>query len=225
MLQLLRDQYPNTASRDIAETLKASLSAVYQKANALGLKKSAEFLASEKAGRIQRGRQDPRLVATQFQKGFVPWNKGVSVVAGGRSAETRFKPGHRPQTWVPVGSYRLVHGGSKDPHLILQLKVNDLPGPSHVRWHSVHRLVWIETNGPVPDGHIVVFKPGQRTTVAEEIAVDRLECITRAVNAKRNHPRSKSPELGRLVQLKGAITRQVNRISREAAQTAQGDPS
>ncbi|MFD1839535.1 hypothetical protein [Paracidovorax cattleyae] len=72
----------------------------------------------------------------------------------------------------------------------------------------------------MPDGHICVFKPGQRTTVLEEITADRVECISRAENARRNHPRNKSPELAKLVQLKGAITRQVNRIAREAKEGA-----
>lgn len=84
----------------------------------------------------------------------------------------------------------------------------------------MHRLVWEAANGPVPAGHIVVFKPGMRTVVLEEITLDRVELITRAENARRNHPRSRDPELGRLVQLKGAITRQVNRIAREAQEKA-----
>ncbi|MNL55223.1 hypothetical protein D3C87_1786150 [compost metagenome] len=110
---------------------------------------------------------------------------------------------------------RLVPGGSGSKQLVLQVKINDLPGPNHVRWHPVHRVVWIAANGPVPDDHIVVFKPGMRTNVLEEITADRLECITRGENAERNHPRARSPELAKLVQLKGAITRQVNRIARE----------
>ena len=57
-----------------------------------------------------------------------------------------------------------------------------------------------------------------RTNVLEEITVDRLECISMAENAQRNHPRSRNPELARLVQLKGAITRQVNRIAKESQQ-------
>jgi hypothetical protein len=74
---------------------------------------------------------------------------------------------------------------------------------------------------PDPAGHIVCFQAGARkTTVLEEVTADRLECITRAENARRNHPRNRSPELAKLVQLKGAITRQVNRIAREAQEQA-----
>jgi hypothetical protein len=87
------------------------------------------------------------------------------------------------------------------------------------RWKAVHRLVWEAANGPIPAGHIVVFKPGTKTVAEAEITADKLECITRTENLRRNHPRNKSPELGRLVQLKGAITRQVNRIAREHAES------
>lgn len=84
-----------------------------------------------------------------------------------------------------------------------------------MRWHGVHRLVWAEAHGPIPHGNLVVFKPGQKTTELDRITVDKLDCITRAQHAQRNHPRSQSPEMGRLAQLKGAISRQVNRIARE----------
>lgn len=66
---------------------------------------------------------------------------------------------------------------------------------------------------------MVVFKRGMKTSVLEEITLDKLDCISRAENARRNHPRNRDPELGRLIQLKGAITRQVNRINREHQQT------
>ena len=63
---------------------------------------------------------------------------------------------------------------------------------------------------------MVVFRPGMFSNKLEEITLDRVECISMAENARRNHPRMRDPELAKLVQLKGAITRQVNRIAREA---------
>lgn len=33
-----------------------------------------------------------------------PWNKGRHFDSGGRSHETRFKPGFKPHTWQPAGS-------------------------------------------------------------------------------------------------------------------------
>jgi hypothetical protein len=154
------------------------------------------------------------MIASRIRPGSVPWNKGTHFVAGGRSAETRFKPGrpaHESRNYVPIGSLRVSNDG------YLERKVTDDPGiyPAR-RWVPVARLVWEAANGPIPAGHIVVYRQGMKTAIEADVTVERLECISRAENARRNHPASRDPELARLVQLKGAITRQVNRITREA---------
>ena len=58
----------------------------------------------------------------------------------------------------------------------------------------------------------------RQTTVLEEITIDKLICISRAENARRNSAAAHSTEYGKLAQLKGAITRQVNRIIKEHEQ-------
>ena len=211
----LRSLYPDNKTEIVAEIMGARPSQVYNRAHALGLKKSPDFKASESSGRIQRGKQHPAMKATQFKTGITPWNKGLEFHAGGRCAETQFAKGHKPRNWQPLGSLRITADG------YLERKVTNLPGPNNVRWHPVHRLVWAAAHGPIPPGHLVVFKPGQKTQVLELITEDRLECITRAQHAQRNHPRSHSPELACLVQLKGAITRQVNRIQRQSQPESQ----
>ncbi len=208
-IDLLTQRYPHEPAQRLADSTGASLSSIYKKANSLGLKKSPQFWESDMAGRIQRAKQLPSMIATRFQTGLTPWNKGMKGLQFEGSKPTQFKPGQKPHTWVPVGSYRITADGA------LEQKVNDLPGPNNVRWKAVARLVWQATHGPVPSGHIVVFKRGRQTTVLEQITLDAIECISRAENAWRNHPNSISPELGRLVQLRGAITRQINKRTRQ----------
>jgi hypothetical protein len=214
-LALLASMYPDCHTADVAEWVGHTLTATYQRALAIGLRKSAEYLASDTACRIQRGKQNANMIASRFQAGQAAWNKGVKGSTGlhENCRRTQFKKGQMAGAaqarWVPVGTYRINGDGYLDQ------KVTDL-GRGPRDWEAVHRLVWKEQFGPIPDGHIVTFKPGQRTTVLAEITSDRLECITRADLAHRNHPRNRDPELGRLIQLKGAITRQVNRIAREA---------
>lgn len=208
-IDALRRLYPDHAADVVGKVIGRPPRSVYQKAAALGIEKSEAFKLSTRSGRIQRGRKDPRMVANQFKPGITPWNKGTNYVAGGRSAETRFKKGSKPHTTLPIGSYRI----NKDGHL--QRKVSEASGNSSKRWRCVAELVWVEANGPVPPKHIVVFKPGMRTNVLEQITLDRVECISMAENARRNHPRNKHPELAQLFQLKGAITRQVNRIKKQ----------
>lgn len=209
----VRRLYPDHTADVVARVLGRHVRSVYQKAAALGLEKSEAFNASDRSGRIKRGKQNPAMVASRFQAGHSTWNKGTNWVAGGRSAETRFKKGRSPQearNYKPVGSLRL----SKDGYL--ERKVNDTDPVPARRWVAEHRLVWEAAFGPIPPGHIVVFRPQMKTAVLDLVTADRLECISRGENANRNHPRNKSPELAKLVQLKGAITRQVNRINREA---------
>lgn len=154
--------------------------------------------------------------ATSFKKGHIPWNKGINFDPGGRCAETRFKKGQMSgaaqHNYVPIGTLRISRGG-----YYLERKMTDDPylKPT-MRWTAIHRLVWQDAHGPIPAGHIVVFRPGMKTVVESEITVDRLECITRAENLRRNGA-YRDPELGKLYQLKGAIARQVNRIRKESA--------
>lgn len=211
---LLRSMYPECFTRDVAAWLARTPSSTNNRALLLGLHKSPAYMASLRILQGQHARTHPAILARRFRPGREPWNKGMHYMAGGRSVETRFQPGQKPVTTMPLGTYRVMtsHSGPQ-----LQVKTGTQPGPSHLRWTPVSRLVWEAANGPVPPGHLVVFrKPALRTTVLEEITLDRLECISRAEHARRNGPYARSPELGRLAQLKGAINRQVNRITREA---------
>jgi hypothetical protein len=214
-LRILREKYPDTPTAQLAAELGRHIGSVHQKATSLGIRKSAAFMASVHAGRIQRGKQNDAIKSTQFKPGLTPWNKGVKgYKPGGRSAETQFKKGAMTgaaaHNYLPIGSYRV----SRDGHL--EQKVTDDPAlyPAR-RWQPVARLVWEAAHGPIPAKHFVIFKPGMKTAVLEEITPDKLLCITRAENALRNHPSNLSPELGDLYRLKGAINRHVNRIIRE----------
>jgi hypothetical protein len=205
---LMREFYPHVPALEIAKALGVSKPQVYRRARALGLVKSEAFLQSELSGRVQRGKQHPGIVGNQFKPGLVPWNKGKHVVAGGRSAETRFKTGDRPVNWMPLGAVRVNYYG------VLERKVRE-GNNGGKNWEGVHRLVWKEHHGPIPRGHMVAFKGGKPLTKLEEITPDALECISHAENLRRNGIWTKSPELAQLYQLKGQINRQVNRIKKE----------
>lgn len=206
--------YPTTRTTDIALLLGIDLDLVYRRAAMLKIRKNPEFFARDKCGRIFKGGKLGQ--ATQFAPGQKPWNAGrKGWQAGGRSVATQFCAGALPSNTLPIGSLRVITSKNGNQHL--ERKVREVPGAAHKRWTPIARLVWEATHGPVPNGSIVVFKPGQRSIVLEEITLDRLEMITRAQNAARNHPNRRSPELGKLIQLKGAITRQVNRIQKESA--------
>lgn len=208
-VELLRRNYADSATSDLAIALGRPVERVLAKANSLGLRKSRELiaeLARERSMRIDHGGR-----ATRFVKGQAPANKGVKRPEGwspGRMAETQFKPGTKPKTWVPVGSLRIKDG-------YLERKVTDLPGSPSLRWHGVHRIVWEEANGPTPQGHVVVFKPGHHTTQLELITLEVVELVSRSELMRRNTRHNYGPEINGVITARACLTRAINKRSKE----------
>ena len=213
---IMREHYPHKPTAAVAAMLPGrSEHQIYGRAWILGLGKTAEYLASDAACRIQRGRTSPAMVATQFPNGHKPWNVGKrGWQAGGRSVETQFKPGElsgRARALLkPLNATRTVYGN-------LERKVTEGGPYPAARWKPVHRLVWEAAHGPVPDGHLIVFKPGRHTLIEDEITLDRIELITRCENMRRNSRHTRYPEeLNKLIQLRGVLTRRINKRSKQA---------
>jgi hypothetical protein len=203
-VKALRTLYPHIRTEDVAKILGRNERAVYNKAGHIGLRKSKAFLASTLSGRNVKG-YAPHGLAGRFKAGHAPWNAGIRFEAGGRSPLTRFKRGQKPHNTKPIGSYRITKDGT------LQRKVSNDQGSNSKRWRGVHELVWIEAIGPVPAGHIVVFKPGMKTSVLQEITPDRVECISWAENMRRNTYHRYPKPIALAIQLRGALNRQINR--------------
>ena len=205
----LRAEFPDTPTAKLAKSLGRSLSSTYQRAYTLGLHKSAAYLASPAAGRTN-GRQG---VGTRFAKGHVPANKGLRRPGWGpgRMKETQFVKGVRRgvavELWKPIGTERM----SKDGYL--QRKINnDLP--LQARWRFVHLLVWEAANGPLPKGHAIAFKNGDK----RDIRLDNLECISRRELMARNTVHRYPKPVAQAVQLLGAVKRKINRRARDEEQ-------
>jgi hypothetical protein len=112
-----------------------------------------------------------------------------------------------PHNTREIGSLKISKDGT-----LLQ-KVSNDKGNNSKRWRGVHELVWIAANGPLPPGHIVVFKPGCRTAVLEEITIDKVECISLVENMKRNTRHNLPKPLADLIAVRAALTRQINKRS------------
>ncbi len=198
--ELLRRLFPHYTSLAIARTMGRTVCAINGQAGKLGLQKSAEHLRAN-GGRWNP--DNPKAVANRFQKGLVPWNKGKHVVAGGRSAETRFKPGSKPGNWMPIGSERVTKDG------YLQRKLTDTGYPPR-DWVSVHHIVWKEAGRDIPKGYRLVFKDGNRLNVV----LENLELVSIADLMRRNTIHNLPPELREVVHLRAAIVRRINRHER-----------
>lgn len=208
-LQLLREFFPNTQTRLVAEALGRTEATVNGQAYKLGLHKTDEYLNSPAAGRLD----GVRGTSHRFTKGHETWNAGMKLPGHGNPA-TYFKTGQlngrAALIVVPMGSYRVNADG------YLDRKISDEPGPQHRRWKPVHRLVWETAHGPIPPGHAVAFLPGRYSTDPEKITLDALELVTRSELMRRNSVHTVyPPEVARVVQLRGALTRQINNRIKE----------
>lgn len=198
--------YPDTPMPELVAAFGRPYWSVYNKAYALGLRRSEQYLASEHACRLRR--ENNPGVGSRFQKGQTSWNKGVSYAAGGRSAETRFKTGtlngKAALLLQPIGTERVTKDG------IRQRKIRD-DGPTQRRWKSVHMILWEETNGAVPPGHIVVFCDKN----TKNIEIGNLELITRAENMRRNTIHRYPPELKETIRQLGKLKKAISEAPNE----------
>lgn len=206
-ITILRDLYPTVRAKEIAERIGCSIRSILYKADALGLRKTPETIAAMAADAMR----DPMHPGRAFliPSGNIPWNKGISFTAGGRSAETRFKKGQAPLgnaaiNVKPLGFERISKGG------YLERKFNN-DKPFKNRWRAVHLLLWEAEHGPLPAGHAVIFINGDK----RDIRLDNLRLVTRAELMRMNMYHRYGKEIARAIQLRGAIIRKINAIQRK----------
>lgn len=197
----IRRRYPHEKTDKIAADLGLPVARVYSKAAWMGLAKTPEYLASPDAQRLRRG--DNIGAACRFQKGHVPSNKGVKGISYPGMEATQFKKGQKSSTWKPIGSERLSEEG------YLQRKVTATGYPPR-DWVGVHILLWREHHGEIPAGHKVVFKDRNK----QNISIENLELLSNAEMMKRNSFHNYPKEIVQLIQLRGAVQRQINKRSK-----------
>lgn len=195
--------YPFSTAAALAKAFACTPNAVYQRANRLSLAKSEWFKQSILSSRLKRENHPGK--ATQFKKGQVPPNKGIKGISYPGSVATQFKPGTRQgnaaQNYKPIGSERLTKDG------YVQVKMTETGYPPR-DWVGKQIIIWERLNGiKLPANHMVIFRDGDRLN----FDYDNLELLSRAQNMKRNSFHNYGPEIAKLYQLKGAITRQINK--------------
>lgn len=206
-IEALTRLYADTPTKELAVLLGHPVCSVFEKAKRLGLAKSPAYLESPASGRLRQG--DNAGKEHRFRKGHVPANKGLRRpgYAVGRMCETQFEKGNKPHNYMPVGSERLLEG-------YLQRKISDTGYPPR-DWKFVHRLLWEETNGSVPPGHVVIFIDGDKGN----IDLANLRLASRSELGRRNVMWNRYPrELSETIQLAGVLKRKINRRSQREKQ-------
>lgn len=129
-----------------------------------------------------------------FQKGNPPATKGKTIEEIchydpeklARVKENQFKKGDRPVNELPVGTIVIGTKGYK-------LRKKQMEGSLWERWEFLHRAVWEEHNGPVPEGMVVSFRDSDKLNCD----ISNLMLITKGENASLtgNGYRFQDPDL------------------------------
>ena len=132
-----------------------------------------------------------------YQKGHSPGNKGKKLEEyvtdperlediKRRMRPTQFKKGEPPVNEMPLGAIVINTDGYK-------LRKKQMTGTLWERWEFMHRAIWEEHNGPIPEGMMITFKDGNK----ENCDIDNLMMVTKGENAQLTHLhlRSEDPDL------------------------------
>ena len=156
MFEFIRDNSWGKSSKEMAEIVNEKFGTNFTQ------QRMKVFRAKHK---IRSG------VTGWYQKGHAPGNKGKKleeyVKDPKRVAEIRqrcsptwFKEGKSPPNELPLGT--IVIQDKTDSHrrnTYKLIKVN-MEGDQWTRWKLLHRYVWEQHNGPIPDGMVITFKDG-----------------------------------------------------------------
>lgn len=200
--RLLRQQYPHRSTAELLKLLPGrSVLSIYQRAYGFGLTKTAAYLASPAAFRWRRGEHAGW--AFRFPKGHVPANKGTRRPGWGpgRMKETQFKKGNRSLRWpaedYPVGALRINSDGQLD------IKVKE----GMRAWYCMARWVWMTERGLIPKGGVIRALNGDQY----DTRIENLRLTTRGELMRENTYHKYPKEITRLIQLRGALQRQINK--------------
>lgn len=110
--------------------------------------------------KIKNGLQE----SCRFKKGQQSHNKGkkleefMSPEGIENSKKTRFKKGNKPHNKCEIGEIKINSEG----YYIKKIKNT---GIQRERWAFLHRLIWEEKHGPIPEGKMVEFADGNKLNV------------------------------------------------------------
>lgn len=187
MDKVLIDNYPSLETKEVADKLGLRISQVMSRVFKLRLRKNDEIktLVRSKGA---------------FKKGHIPFNKGKKqheyltddIIE--KSMRTRFKKGHIPVNLKSIGYERInIYG---------YVEVKTEKG-----FVLKHRMIWERHNGPIPKGHIVRFKNGNK----QDSRIENLELVTCSQNMKDNTIHNYPPEIKTAIRSIANINRRIKK--------------
>lgn len=174
-LELLKKHYPHLQTKEVARLVNRKTTSVLNKANSLGLKKTLKFKQIEAKRLLKHGAK------YRFKKGDKPANKGkkrqefLTAEQIKKVEKTQFKKGHRPHNTKDRNGI-ISNREDKTGRIYKYIRLGE------ANWVPLHRHIWEQANGLIPENHIVIFLDDN----TENTALENLRCISKAENMLRN---------------------------------------
>jgi hypothetical protein len=207
----LRRLYADMPTNRLVRVFRRPIGQIYHHAARLGLSKSPEYKAKQN---LKNARNLVKFgAAHRFPKGHVPMNKGIKRPgwSAGRMRETQFKQGQRSGAaqakWCPVGTVKFNGDGYLRRKIADQTESIAGKGGLSTNWEFVHIRVWTDANGPIPKGYRIWWKDGDHGNCA----LENLELLGPKEHMARTTVHNLPPDLKQVIQLNGALKRQIRR--------------
>jgi len=199
-IEYIKAHYANERTENIAKHLDRTVKCIYRKADAMQLKKSAEFLHSPECGRLYKGHN--RRDMHQFKKGQIPHNKGKKMpdAVYEKAKATMFKKGQKPHNTKQDGCLSIRKDKSGVEYVYIRI--------SESVWQPLHRVVWEKENGKIPEKYNLVFKDGNQN----HIELSNLELLSNAESLQRNSIARFPKELKSIIYLTRKLERTIKNI-------------
>lgn len=125
----------------------------------------------------------------RFEKGNVPFNKGIKGKCGEGCEKTWFKKGNLPHNTKPIGYERIT----KDGYIEVKVKMRPSSSDCNDNFVAKHHLIWEQVNGPIPKGYKIMFLDGNK----QNCVLENLALVSEAelLQITRKGLRSESPQL------------------------------
>jgi len=147
-----------------------------------------------------------RKLDSLIKPGNIPPNKGKKMdqEVYNRIKHTFFTKGHKPKNSLHDGAITIRHNhkerGSRT-YKFIRL--------SEGVWEFLHRYNWMKENGPIPSGHMVVFK----TPDTMNCDIENLKLISMHDNAIRNHLQDYPEEIIEVIQTRSLLNRTIKKMT------------
>lgn len=203
--KILHDNYLNLSLNQLSAKLGRAMESVAGRLPRLGLVVPPEIIHKRMAESFTRLAESGKI--SRFGKGHVPKNKGQKMPPElyEKCKGTMFKPGQVPATCVHFGKPYLHHRTRKDGYIERLWFIQE--GKNK---RSAYLAYLCRTNGIDLTGKKPILKEGfdhSRAPTLDDILV-----LTNADNMRLNTLHRYPKDVVRLIQVKGALQRQINKL-------------